>query len=94
MGFEELATLPDYDPVLFLVADTDRMPTVAQNNKLQSLPSFLFLLKGEPIVPGFSGSNYDKFKFFLDKAFAKRNEMMAEYDAAKAAQEDAEEEDD
>ena len=29
----------------------------------------------------------DKFRTILDKAFAKRNELMAEYDAAKAREE-------
>ena len=30
----------------------------------------------------------EKYKTFLEKAFNKRNEVMAEYDAAKAAQEE------
>jgi|UniRef100_A0A7S4FDK7 thioredoxin-like negative regulator of GroEL len=85
---EEIAQQPEYERVQFLTADVDAMPDIGRQFKLQSLPTIKYLLKGEEIVPGFSGSNVEKYKTFLEKAFNKRNEVMAEYDAAKAAQEE------
>mmetsp|Transcript_32995 Transcript_32995/g.59100 ORF Transcript_32995/g.59100 Transcript_32995/m.59100 type:complete len:148 (-) Transcript_32995:188-631(-) len=83
---EETAQLPDFERVQFLSVNTDAMPNVAKKFGLNSLPTFKYLLKGEELLPGFSGSNLDKFKKILESAFAKRNEVMAEYDAAKNAE--------
>lgn len=82
---EEIAQNPDFEKVQFLSIDTDIMPEVAEKYNLESLPSFRFLLQSGELMPGFSGSNIEKFKKILEASFAKRNEDMAEYDAAKAA---------
>eukprot|EP00667_Euglena_gracilis_P027592 EG_transcript_34276 len=85
----ELVQQPEYDPVQFLTIDVDALPRAAEQFQLDSLPAFRYLLKTEQLFPGFSGSNLEKFRTILEKAHAKRNELMAEYDAAKAAREEA-----
>eukprot|EP00668_Euglena_longa_P028875 GGOE01036207.1.p1 GENE.GGOE01036207.1~~GGOE01036207.1.p1 ORF type:complete len:150 (+),score=28.77 GGOE01036207.1:58-507(+) len=85
----ELVQQPEYDPVQFLDVDVNALPNVAEQFQLDSLPAFQYLLKTEPLFPGFSGSNLEKFKAILEKSHAKRNELMTEYDAAKAAREEA-----
>eukprot|EP00996_Jenningsia_fusiforme_P004470 NODE_5298_length_693_cov_52.242236_g4924_i0.p2 GENE.NODE_5298_length_693_cov_52.242236_g4924_i0~~NODE_5298_length_693_cov_52.242236_g4924_i0.p2 ORF type:complete len:145 (-),score=54.16 NODE_5298_length_693_cov_52.242236_g4924_i0:119-553(-) len=91
--YEETSQQSEYEKVQFLALNVDLLPDVAKKFELHSVPAFFYMLKGEFIVPGFSGSNAEKFKFFLEKAFNKRNEVMAEYDAQKAAEE-AQNEDD
>eukprot|EP00906_Rhabdomonas_costata_P020717 RCo030153 len=89
---EEVSNAAEFERVQFLKVEADGVPEVCKQYKVQSLPTFFFLLKGEPLIPGFSGTNGEKFKYFLSKAFTKRNQVMEEYDKAKAAAAAAEEE--
>eukprot|EP01061_Rhynchopus_euleeides_P018046 TRINITY_DN29877_c0_g1_i1.p2 TRINITY_DN29877_c0_g1~~TRINITY_DN29877_c0_g1_i1.p2 ORF type:complete len:158 (+),score=67.69 TRINITY_DN29877_c0_g1_i1:168-641(+) len=72
----------------YILADADEVPDFAKKLEINSVPHFVFSLKGEKLE-GFSGSNFEKVTALLKNTLHKRNEAMKEHDAEKKAAEDA-----
>jgi len=56
--------------VMFIKVDTDKIPSVTNNFKVSSLPTFVFIRNGQELKR-FSGADVDKLTSFVDELRSK-----------------------